>query len=233
MLLAINTCGQGGSVALGRIEGSGVAVLGLAEIAARAASAELVPKISSLLSASGASLNELQALVVVNGPGSFTGIRVALSTAKGLAQPAGLPLVALSRLRVLAGAGGQPDVLAACDAGRGEYYAGKYKAGRMVWEKLLSRQELEAEAASSAAGAFLLEDGAKDDFRGFHPRRIPPPDAAGALRSAVDPFRAGEFADLEALDGNYLRRSGKELFGIADPGPAPPGLDGADSGATR
>lgn len=221
MLLAIDTCGRQGSVALGRVEASKIVVVGLVAISPKASSAELVPKIRSLLSSSGTTLDDIKAIAVVNGPGSFTGIRVALSTAKGFAQGSGLSLVALSRLRVLADAGGQRNALAVCDAGRGEYYACKYLNGRVLWEKLLNQQEVETEAAAFDDGAFLLEEGARDVFSRRRPQRVPSPDAADALRSALGPVLAGQFADIEALDGNYLRRSGSELFGIADLGSVP------------
>ncbi len=94
-----------------------------------------------MLESQHATLRDIEAIVVVNGPGSFTGIRVGLSTAKGLAEGAGIPLIAVSRLALLAGASGLPHVLAAVDAGRGEYYVGEYQNGQNLGEVLLSGEE--------------------------------------------------------------------------------------------
>ncbi len=117
MLLALNTCGSTASVALGVVDLHGVKVVATAELAVRTYSARLIPEIAALLESRQATLRDIEAIVVVNGPGSFTGIRVGLSTAKGLAEGAGIPLIAVSRLALLANASGLPHVLAAVDAG--------------------------------------------------------------------------------------------------------------------
>ena len=102
LLLAIDTCGPSGSVALGRIPGRDVEVLGQIELAGRTYSATLVSAIAELLQSAGAKLDDLDGIVVVNGPGSFTGVRVGVSAVKGLAEGRDIPVVALSRLEVLA-----------------------------------------------------------------------------------------------------------------------------------
>ncbi len=103
LLLAIDTCGPSGSVALGRWSAGAVEILGQTELAGRTYSATLVAAIAGLLNQNQKKLSQLDAIVVVNGPGSFTGVRVGLSAAKGLAQGASLPVLAVSRLEVLAG----------------------------------------------------------------------------------------------------------------------------------
>lgn len=223
MLLAIEACGPAGGVALGRVEGSKLSVAGQAAIPPGATSAQLIPKIRSILLTAGVTIHEVQAIAVVTGPGSFTGIRVGLGTAKGLAQGGGIPLIALSRLLLLAHVSGCGHALAAFDAGRGEYYAGEYKGRKMIWEKLLDREELDAAARRIAGGTFVVEEGTRGDFGGFRPAMVRSPDAADALRCSVEPWISRDFADLETLDGNYLRRSEKELFGAADPGFSPSG----------
>jgi len=91
MLLAIDTCGATGTVALGSWDGETLTVIAHAEVAAKTFSAQLVPKIRELLAGHSAMVTDLQAIVVVNGPGSFTGVRIGVSSAKGLAD-AGLLL---------------------------------------------------------------------------------------------------------------------------------------------
>ena len=62
----------------------------------------LHPSIERLMSRAGISLADLSAIAVVNGPGSYTGLRVGLSTAKGLCFALSLPLITISSLEVLA-----------------------------------------------------------------------------------------------------------------------------------
>ena len=103
-VLAFDTCGEIGTAALVDLEKDATAIpcIGQMELGGRAAAAELMPAIDGMLRDAGLDLRGLRALLVVNGPGSFTGIRVGLSTAKGLAHAAGMPIVAISRLAVLA-----------------------------------------------------------------------------------------------------------------------------------
>jgi tRNA threonylcarbamoyladenosine biosynthesis protein TsaB len=160
MLLALNTCGNTASIALGAADNQGVKILATAELAVRTYSARLIPEIAALLDSRQATLRDVEAIVVVNGPGSFTGIRVGLSTAKGLAEGAGIPLIAVSRLALLARASLLPHVLAAVDAGRGEYYLGEYRNGESIGELgevLLSGEETVAVARQPGAGVLVCD----------------------------------------------------------------------------
>src|SRR6185437_7241754 len=120
IVLAIDTCGPSGSVSLGRVEPGDLAVLAETELPGKFYSAQLVPAIRAMLAAAAIDTATLDAIVIVNGPGSFTGIRVGVSTAKGLAQALYIPLLAVSRLAVLASKAATP--AAALDAGRRELY---------------------------------------------------------------------------------------------------------------
>src|SRR5579863_8249332 len=86
LLLGIDTCGPTGSVALGRRTGEAIEILEQIELEGRSYSATLVAAVGELLAHAGAQLSELEAIVAVNGPGSFTGVRVGLSAVKGLAE---------------------------------------------------------------------------------------------------------------------------------------------------
>lgn len=99
VLLALDTSGPFGSVAIGR-EGAVVAAVGLAERQQHAS--RLVPAIDEALSESGLGRRDLGGVVVGEGPGSFTGVRVAAATAKGLAHALGVPLWAVSSLAAVA-----------------------------------------------------------------------------------------------------------------------------------
>ena len=223
MLLSLNTCGSTATVALGVADENKVRIVATAELAVRTYSARLIPEIASLLESQYAALRDVEAIVVVKGPGSFTGIRVGLSTAKGLAEGAGIPLIALSRLALLANASGLPHVLAALDAGRGEYYVGEYRNGHRVGEMLLSGEETVAAARQPGAGVLVCDESGANDastsacsaLATCGPVYVQPPDAAEALRFSLGRLRAGDFDDLETLDANYLRRSDAEVVRAA------------------
>jgi tRNA threonylcarbamoyladenosine biosynthesis protein TsaB len=166
-----------------------------------------MPAIGEMLRAAALDLRALRTLVVVHGPGSFTGIRVGLSTAKGLAHAAGVPIVAISRLAVLASLHGrQGDFLSVLDAGRNEFYA-----RRTEREWLASLDEITA-AAEAGIPLLIAEEKVEARLSAWRPRRVGPLDACAAAHAAFASVRSGESEDLAALDANYLRRSDAELF---------------------
>jgi tRNA threonylcarbamoyladenosine biosynthesis protein TsaB len=212
-VLAFDTCGDVGTVALVDLTNAATTVtcIGQTELAGRAASAQLLPAIDELLKEASFALTELRTLVVVNGPGSFTGTRVGLSTAKGLAHATGVPIVAMSRLAVLASLDGRPgDFLALLDAGRNEFYV-----RRAEREWLASFEEIAA-AADAGVPLTIAEPRVAERLAAWSPqivgRMIGPLDACAAALAALPRVRSGESEELAALDANYLRRSDAELF---------------------
>jgi tRNA threonylcarbamoyladenosine biosynthesis protein TsaB len=208
LILGIDTCGSSGSVALARLIESGASILEETLLEGRTYSATLVAAIDSLLKTHGIRLPEIACLVVANGPGSFTGVRVGLSAAKGLAEGAGLPVVAVSRLAVLAHKAGLAN--AALDAHRQEIYL--RVNGR---EMLAGAEDLAGIAAPGqvavcdpGAEALLASAWATSDLV-----RAGAPTASDAIRLAVPSIAKGDFSDIAILDGHYLRRSDAEIFG--------------------
>ncbi len=218
LLLAIDTCGPSGSVALGRIPGRDLEIFGQTELAGRTYSATLISAVAGLLISAGLELGNLDGIVVVNGPGSFTGVRVGVSAAKGLAQGAQIPVVALSRLEVLARKSGVPS--AALDAHRGEVYLRLERSidrtGRAPVELLAGPEELAAIHPVPPRVA-VCDEGAAALLARVWPQtqlvRTPPPLASDALRPGEARLVAGAAVDLAQLDGHYLRRSDAEIFG--------------------
>ena len=97
--------------------------------AGRSHSAQVLPEAVRLLERQGLGTADLQAVAVATGPGSYTGVRVGVAVAKGLAVALRLPLVGVCTLDVLAApflAGGRP-VRPALDAGRGRYATALYE----------------------------------------------------------------------------------------------------------
>jgi tRNA threonylcarbamoyladenosine biosynthesis protein TsaB len=214
ILLAIDTCGPSGSVALGRIPGRDLEILGQTELAGRTYSATLASAIGELLHAAGLELSHVGGIVVVNGPGSFTGVRVGVSAAKGLAQGAEIPVVALSRLEILSRKSGVPS--AALDAHRGEVYLRLERAGSSPVELLAGPEELAAIDPAPARIA-VCDESASDVLTHVWPQTqlvvASPPLASDALRPGEARLVAGAAVDLALLDGHYLRRSDAEIFG--------------------
>ncbi len=214
LLLGIDTCGAMGTVALGRMSGDGSGILGQIELEGRSYSSTLIAAVGELLAGAGLKLRDLAGILAVNGPGSFTGVRVGLSAVKGLAEAARIPVLAVSRLEVLACNAGLPS--AAIDAHRHEVFLRMSAPGAEPRELLAGAQELAAidpapprVAVCDDAAAALLKSAWPD----AEMARFAAPTAADALVLGAERFAAGAFVDLALLDGHYLRRSDAEIFG--------------------
>lgn len=213
LLLAIDTCGPTGTVALGRLNGLSVEILGQIELEGRSYSSTLVAAVGELLAQCSLTLRDVCATVAVNGPGSFTGVRVGLAAIKGLAEPSQIPVAAVSRLEVLAAKSGVP--FAVLDAHRHEIFLRVVQTGGQGRELLAGAQELAA--INPPPQIALCDDAAALVLGAAWPAteliRTAPPTATDALALCASRVAAGEFADLAQLDGHYLRRSDAEIFG--------------------
>ena len=126
MLLAIDTATRHTSVAL--YDSSGV----IAEATWRSDknhSVEVMPAIASMLSRQGLTTGQLTGVAVAKGPGSFTGLRIGMSIAKGLCLALGIPIVSIPTLDIMTYAAGDPGgrVVAVLEAGRGRICVGSYR----------------------------------------------------------------------------------------------------------
>jgi tRNA threonylcarbamoyladenosine biosynthesis protein TsaB len=186
------------------------------ELEGRNYSSTLVAAVADLLRHADERLTALRSIVAVNGPGSFTGVRVGLSAVKGLAEAAQLRVVAVSRLEVLAWKAGVPS--SALDAHRCEVFLRVAANGRSARELLAGADELRAIDHQELTVA-LCDDTAEALLHGAWLKanlvRTDPPTAADALRLCVPRVLEGEFVDLALLDGHYLRRSDAEIFADA------------------
>ncbi|WP_295439137.1 tRNA (adenosine(37)-N6)-threonylcarbamoyltransferase complex dimerization subunit type 1 TsaB [uncultured Thiodictyon sp.] len=128
-LLALDTSGEACSAAL-YLDGTSRQCL---ELAARRHGALILPMMQSLLDGAGIGLKALDAIAFGRGPGSFTGVRIAVAVAQGAAFGAGRPTVPVSTLAALAQGefrrSGRRRLLAALDARMGEVYWGAYEVG--------------------------------------------------------------------------------------------------------
>jgi tRNA threonylcarbamoyladenosine biosynthesis protein TsaB len=208
-ILLIHTAGGEGSVALADTEFAEM-VVATEVMPGRTSSERLVPAVRRLMEARGWKLGELAAVVVVHGPGSFTGVRVGLSAAKGLSEAGGVGLIAVSRLALLSACvdGGSGPVHAVLDAGRGEVYYGEHVGRRCVREVLIGVEDV----LSAGETVVVCEAKVAEALVELRPRMVDEPLAGDALPFALDRIAARDFDDAAALDANYLRRTDAEIF---------------------
>jgi tRNA threonylcarbamoyl adenosine modification protein YeaZ len=110
--------------------------------------ATLLPYLASLLSQPGLGIKSLDGIIVAKGPGSFNGLRVGISTAKGLAFSLGIPIVGISTLAASAYQHAETG-LAVCpifNAGRGEIATAIYHLKDSRWQPIISEQITTIEA---------------------------------------------------------------------------------------
>lgn len=101
-------------------------------------SVRLMPAIQSLMEEVDVKPSELERIIVANGPGSYTGVRIGVSAAKSLAWSLGIPIAGVSSLEVLAQNGRYFDGLVSplFDARRGQVYTGLYGKKEGVFENI-------------------------------------------------------------------------------------------------
>ena len=132
LILALDASTPVITVAVARAEGEAREVLAEVSVSARGASETLLPAIDAALDLAGERLGSVELVLAGVGPGTFTGIRIAATTARALALATGAALSKNSTLAALASPallGGHPDVLAVLDARRGQVFAQRFPAG--------------------------------------------------------------------------------------------------------
>lgn len=202
-VLGIDTATRRGSVALAR-PGQVLATVVLVEHGAHAR--DLLPEIDRLLESCGVRPCDLHGIAVTLGPGSFTGVRVGLATAKGLAYSLGIGLVGVSTLEALALAamaesGEAPSRLCSVlEAGRGEVYAALFRIDN--GEPVRETADLSYRPADLLrdlpTGTAVVGDGSDALERAGR--------AAGRLIEVLD--RASPLAGAVALQGSRTLRPG-------------------------
>ena len=222
LLLTISTPTPTGSVAVTR----GDELLGEATVNSPATHSDvLLPAVDNLLTDTGSRLEDVDAIGVVLGPGSFTGLRVGMATAKGLALAAGVPMVGVSSLQALANPlpDGDLPICAMLDARKGEVYAGLFRRERGLAVLQGEEQVIDPETllATLDGRTLFVGDGCRvyqtlivrqlGDRALFAPWSCHPVRAGHAALLALDRFRAGEAVAAGAIRPNYLRPSDAEM----------------------
>lgn len=220
-LLALDTSTPCTALALGRV-GPGVRELvahATHDDRAAPASSLLAPRISALLAEAGIGPRALGAIACGVGPGTFTGTRVALATAKGLAFALPCPLFALSTLAALAGGAARDgEVVALLDARRNEVYAGRFALDadgpRALGEPRSCPIDQVLADMFAGPGVQAVGPGAAayaEALAGRELQALPGVEAVGLWRAAARAFLRDAPAELDHVDALYLRASYAEL----------------------
>lgn len=157
-ILALDTATEACSVALLNIDQQ----LAHFELCPREHTQRILPMVQEILQQGGVALTDLDALAFGRGPGSFTGVRIGIGIAQGLALGAELPLIGVSTLKTMAQAAwrlqGATRVLAAIDARMGEVYWAEYQRDAQgVWQGEATEAVLTPEAATQRMAALSGE----------------------------------------------------------------------------
>jgi N6-L-threonylcarbamoyladenine synthase len=166
-MLALDTATERTTVGLARLEEDRLEFIGAAVVdAPRAAMSRLLPMVESLLAANGLTVAEVGGVIVGRGPGSFTGVRIGVATAKGLAHGLGCPLWGVSTLDAVAWAFASDEITLAVvgDAMRGEVYPALFRCGggkavRLTRERVAKPDDVAAEWAALGEPLVLAGNG--------------------------------------------------------------------------
>ena len=228
LLLALDTCDSRGSLAILRDDD----VLHVApHDPALDYSSWLLPATDAALTATGLQMRDLELFAVAAGPGSFTGIRVGLTTVKAWSEVYGTKIAAISRLEALAAQANRPSghVAAFVDAHRQQVFGALYLREndglRVVDEEMVIAPEGFVEFVEQRAGAsrvhWISLDPQKITTLSMWTRRATRGEEIQLGDSVLAPVigrigrrRAaeGRLQDALTLDAEYVRRSDAEIF---------------------
>jgi tRNA threonylcarbamoyladenosine biosynthesis protein TsaB len=188
-------------------------LLGELRLRAELHSTRLLPAVDYLLQGLGGGVASLDGYAVALGPGSFTGLRIGISSVQGLALGHPRPCLGVSALDVLAARarGAAPVIVAMIDAWRDEVYAALYDAGGMLREGPFVEPPA-AFVRRAPAGAAFIGSGAlryRDTIRAHDAAALLPERSlflAGTLAKLAEPrLAAGEGRGPESLRPLYVR----------------------------
>lgn len=159
------------------------AVAETGRLAGQTHSALILPMVRGLMVEAGVAMTDLDAIAFGAGPGSFTGVRIAVAVAQGLAFAHDTPVVPIVSLAALAEACGAPRVLACLDARMGELYLAAYERGATGWSGVLAPCLVRPDALPGADGRFT---GVGSGFA-RHPEALAAAYALDAVDGSVHP----------------------------------------------
>ncbi len=222
-VLAIETATIAGSVAI--VDSSKGLVAEIKVDVKIAHSERLMLSVEWLLRSSRVLIEDIDAIAVSIGPGSFTGLRIGLSTAKGLAYSTGKPVITVPTLDAFARTLPfcAPYICPMLNAGKNEIYTGLYKwdgsvCGKLLPETAISPVDLLKEVKEPTVfigeGAViykkLIQDTLQDNAV-FAPAARMSPSASSVAEIAIERSNEGAFPDPVGLAPFYIRKSEAEI----------------------
>ena len=223
LILAFETSAKAASVALSdgsKLLGESYQNTGLTH------SQTLMPMAQQLLESCGYTPQQVEAVAVAAGPGSFTGIRIGVAAAKGFAWGKELPCYGVSTLEAMARSLGVWSglVVPVMDARRSQVYTATFhvqdgKLSRLCEDRAISLQELGEELKDVTQPIFLVGDGSNlcyNTLKDVAPKLVLPPEhhmhqrAVGVALVAADKIAANAPGNGAELTPNYLRLSQAE-----------------------
>lgn len=185
----------------------------------------ILPMCEAMLNSCGVSAKDIDLIACAAGPGSFTGLRIGLSTAKGLAWSLGTPCCGVSTLEAMAWqlAHRPGEILCAMDARRKQVYNARFcsdgtQLTRLTEDRAIALDDLFFEIDEKTSQV-IVGDGAELCYnygraKGFHlelaPSHLRFQSAWGVARAALRQMAEGEVTDAQDLAANYIRLSQAE-----------------------
>ena len=225
LIVGVDTSGKNGSLALVRFEVgtdgacSSFETLALVPLAGGTYSAQLIPQMSEMLTRRGLAKKSIDGFAVASGPGSFTGLRVGLSTVKGLADALNKRISAVTVLEASAWeCDTQGRMLVVVDAGRKQVFVGEFLAeGRLrtpLAERLVDLSQFVESAAADSLPVFTPDATIAAAIRptATSVTVVRQPMADLYARIGAERILSGNTISPAELDANYIRRSDAEIF---------------------
>lgn len=213
-ILALETAGETCSVAL--LEGD--ALIERFETTPRRQTERILPLVREVLAQAQCSLTQMDAIAFGQGPGSFTGVRVAAAVTQGLAFAADLPVVGVSTLAACAATAYQqephPWIVASFDARMGQLYLGAYQYRQAQFVPILADGLYDPEQLPFLPERewWLVGNGTeryqKTLSQQYHSDRVSrdvQPRASAVARLALSSVQAGKTVSAELAQPVYLR----------------------------
>lgn len=215
-ILAVDTATENCSVALCCDD----QIITRSEIAPREHTNKILPMVDEVLAEAGLTLTQLDALAFGRGPGSFTGVRIGIGIAQGLAFGADLPMIGVSTLAAMAAQSGRlhnaTRVLTAIDARMGELYVGQYlRTDAGVWQCVGEERVVAPDAFTPECteGVWTLAGTGWAAYPDLATRlalqtalsEVLYPQAQDMLEIAKQAYRAGDTVAAELASPTYLR----------------------------
>jgi len=189
---------------------------------AKSHASQLTPFISEVLDEAGINPNDLSAIAVSKGPGSYTGLRIGVSTAKGMAFALNVPLISVGTLLAMASGflsehpfpSDNPDILLCpmIDARRMEVYSALYTTKLLEYRKILAEiiypdsflslfkdKKIHFFGDGAMKCGSLIKHDSSSFYDGFHPS------AKYMIEHAFNKYEEGKFENLAYFEPFYLK----------------------------